>query len=209
MKKFKLAVLTGIVAGAVALPGAVAWADDHGHGHDRDRGHASFHMPPGHLPPAGQCRIWFPDRPPGHQPPPGACRTLSRRVPRGAYLIGYGRRWDYDDLGDYRYGRRVFDGRRLVGGHEIRDDIRDVRQAHQELRDDVRQLQKDRNELARDRAELRRDIRTGASKKEIRQDRQETRDDLQKIADSKREVRQSQNKHDAARQELKDDLRRR
>jgi hypothetical protein len=38
-------------------------------------------VPPGHLPPPGECRIWFPDRPPGHQPPPGACDELS--VPPG------------------------------------------------------------------------------------------------------------------------------
>ena len=51
---------------------------------------AQTHIPPGHLPPPGECRIWYPDRPPGHQPPPGDCRALSRRVPPGAELI-YGR----------------------------------------------------------------------------------------------------------------------
>jgi hypothetical protein len=44
-------------------------------------------VPPGHLPPPGECRIWYPDRPPGHQPPPGNCRELERRVPPGAWLI--------------------------------------------------------------------------------------------------------------------------
>jgi hypothetical protein len=212
MKNVKLAIATGLLAGALAVPGNTALADDHGHGRFEDghgHGHASFHIPPGHMPPAGRCRIWFPGRPPGHQPPPGDCRTLSRQVPRGAYLVGYGRRWDYNDLSDYRYRRRVFDGRRLYGGREIRNDIRDVREARQDLREDREQLQKNRNELARDRAELRRDILTGASKKEIRQDRREILGDKQKIADSKGEVRQSQNKLDAARDELRDDLRRR
>jgi hypothetical protein len=51
---------------------------------------AQANIPPGHLPPPGECRIWYPDRPPGHQPPPGDCRALSRRVPPGAELI-YGR----------------------------------------------------------------------------------------------------------------------
>lgn len=44
-------------------------------------------IPPGHLPPPGMCRIWYPGRPPGHQPRPGNCATLSRRVPSGAWLV--------------------------------------------------------------------------------------------------------------------------
>jgi hypothetical protein len=47
----------------------------------------AVHVPPGHLPPPGMCRIWFPDRPPGHQPPPGPCRKLQHRVPPGAVLV--------------------------------------------------------------------------------------------------------------------------
>lgn len=204
MKNVRLIIAGGLLAGALAVPDSSALADDRGQGH----GHV-FHIPPGHMPPAGLCRIWFPGRPPGHQPPPGDCRTLSRQVPRGAYLVGYGRGWDYEELSDYRYGRRVFDGRRLYGGREIRNDIRDVREARQELREDREQLQKNRDELIKDRAELRKDIRSGASRKEIVQDRREIREDLGKIADSKREVNQSQNKLDSTRQELRDDLRKR
>lgn len=44
-------------------------------------------IPPGHYPPPGKCRIWYPDRPSGHQPPPGDCDELRRRVPPGAWLI--------------------------------------------------------------------------------------------------------------------------
>ena len=44
-------------------------------------------VPPGHMPPPGKCRIWFPGRPPGHQPPVGDCWELERRVPRGALLV--------------------------------------------------------------------------------------------------------------------------
>ncbi len=29
--------------------------------------------PPGHMPPPGECRVWWPDRPPGQQPPPFRC----------------------------------------------------------------------------------------------------------------------------------------
>ncbi|MFD1692927.1 hypothetical protein ACFSHR_19395 [Azotobacter chroococcum] len=45
-------------------------------------------VPTSHWPPAGKCRIWFPDRPPGQQPPPGDCRTLKRQLPVGAWLVG-------------------------------------------------------------------------------------------------------------------------
>lgn len=48
---------------------------------------ASVHVPPGHMPPPGACRIWFPGRPPGHQPPPGNCARLQRQVPPGAVLV--------------------------------------------------------------------------------------------------------------------------
>jgi len=44
-------------------------------------------IPPGHLPPPGECRIWYPDRPPGHQPPPGDCYSLQYQVPPGAFLV--------------------------------------------------------------------------------------------------------------------------
>lgn len=44
-------------------------------------------IPPGHLPPPGECRIWYEGRPPGQQPPPGDCHTLERQVPNGAWLI--------------------------------------------------------------------------------------------------------------------------
>ncbi|POF44380.1 hypothetical protein B0D71_00665 [Pseudomonas laurylsulfativorans] len=50
-------------------------------------GYEEVGIPRGHLPPPGQCRIWFPDRPPGHQPPPGRCKKLRHRVPSGAYLV--------------------------------------------------------------------------------------------------------------------------
>lgn len=45
-------------------------------------------IPPGHMPPPGKCRIWYPDLPPGRQPPPGECADLQYRVPPGAWLIG-------------------------------------------------------------------------------------------------------------------------
>jgi hypothetical protein len=49
-------------------------------------------VPPGHMPPPGQCRIWYKGTPPGQQPPPGDCARLSAQVPPGAILVGPGRR---------------------------------------------------------------------------------------------------------------------
>jgi hypothetical protein len=48
---------------------------------------AHLKIPPGHLPPPGQCRIWIPGRPPGHQPRAGRCASLKREVPAGAWLV--------------------------------------------------------------------------------------------------------------------------
>jgi hypothetical protein len=49
-------------------------------------------VPPGHMPPPGECRIWYPNTPPGQQPPPGNCAALSAQVPPGAILVGPGGR---------------------------------------------------------------------------------------------------------------------
>lgn len=48
---------------------------------------ATLGIPPGHLPPAGQCRIWHPGEPPGHQPEAGSCASLASRLPVGAWLV--------------------------------------------------------------------------------------------------------------------------
>lgn len=62
-------------------------------------------IPPGHFPPPGQCRIWFPGRPPGHQPPPQSCGKLRGRVPRGAFILYNGGAWD-SEYDWYRRERR-------------------------------------------------------------------------------------------------------
>jgi hypothetical protein len=55
------------------------------------RGNGPDKVPPGHMPPAGMCRIWIDDVPPGRQPKPTDCTTARRRVPDNARVI-YGDR---------------------------------------------------------------------------------------------------------------------
>jgi hypothetical protein len=218
MKTLKLAIVSGLLAGALTLPAISAVADDHG----------KLHIPPGHLPPAGRCRIWYPGTPPGRQPPPGDCRVLSRQLPRGAWLVSRDRIWRYDERPDYyyygrpypshgrpdwrddhRYPRGVYEQRRYSDKGEIKQDARDIREARKNVQGNRDQLEKNYNELKKDRAELRSDISSAASQKEIRQDRREIREDAQKIAASKQQLRQSERKLDAAHQELREDLRKR
>lgn len=56
-------------------------------GPGRPAPHYQVDIPPGHMPPPGKCRVWYPDRPPGQQPPPGECNELRHRVPPSAALI--------------------------------------------------------------------------------------------------------------------------
>ena len=69
-----------IVSGCAAHGSVYAPARDH-------RAYPAARIPEGHMPPPGECRIWYPDTPPGQQPPPGNCRDLERRVPPGAILV--------------------------------------------------------------------------------------------------------------------------
>ena len=48
---------------------------------------ASLSIPPGHLPPPGQCRVWMPGEPPGHQPKPRSCSNIERTAPAGSYIV--------------------------------------------------------------------------------------------------------------------------
>ena len=59
------------------------------------------HVPPGHYPPPGQCRLWHAGRPPGHQPAPTRCESLIGHVPAGAFVLYNAKAWDtqYDWAG--------------------------------------------------------------------------------------------------------------
>lgn len=77
-----LALCTALLIHAGALAGCVVYEEPHPVYQAKP-----VKIPPGHMPPPGQCRIWYPDRPPGHQPPPGPCHALQYQVPPGAVLV--------------------------------------------------------------------------------------------------------------------------
>ena len=101
-------------------------------------------VPPGHLPPPGECRVWHDGRPPGQQPAPTDCATARWQAERTGGRVIYGddrgQRWrdddrdgrddDWDDddryddrYDDDRYDDDRYDDRR--GGDRRRDDDRD------------------------------------------------------------------------------------
>lgn len=55
----------------------------------------SFKVPPGHYPPAGMYRIWYPGRPPGHQPQPVHYgQPANAPITDGAFIIHGNRAYD-------------------------------------------------------------------------------------------------------------------
>jgi hypothetical protein len=52
-------------------------------------------LPPGHYPPAGQCRVWVHGEPPGQQAQAAACDELGV-IPGGAFILFAGDAWDFD-----------------------------------------------------------------------------------------------------------------
>jgi hypothetical protein len=50
---------------------------------------ATLKVPPGHMPQAGECRIWIPGTPPGRQPRPKSrsCAGIASVAPAGSWVI--------------------------------------------------------------------------------------------------------------------------
>ena len=48
---------------------------------------ATLGIPPGHLPPVGQCRVWVPGTPPGRQARARACARIERTAPAGSWIL--------------------------------------------------------------------------------------------------------------------------
>ena len=47
----------------------------------------SLGIEPGHLPPPGSCRVWYPNESPGQQPPPTSCENALREAPLGTWVL--------------------------------------------------------------------------------------------------------------------------
>jgi hypothetical protein len=90
---------------------------------------SSQRIPPGHMPPPGECRVWYDGVPPGRQPRPTNCNEAERIASRDRHArVIYG-----DDYGNgrYRNGRygtgRVYENDRSEqrSGNTVTDAIRD------------------------------------------------------------------------------------
>jgi hypothetical protein len=64
------------------------------------------HVPPGHRPPAGMCRVWYDNVPPGRQPRATDCSTAELVAARHGARVLYGDR--------ARHGKKRRDDRRYV-----------------------------------------------------------------------------------------------
>ena len=96
-----------MLVGLVASP--LAAQERGGRYGDRAQG-----IPPGHLPPPGECRVWYDDRPAGHQPPPTSCREAGRVAARDRYArVIYGGNSSRNDDGWERGDDRRDQGRAI------------------------------------------------------------------------------------------------
>lgn len=71
------------------------------------RGRNALHVPPGHMPAPGECRVWYVGRPPGHQPPAVPCGYLRGYRFPGAVVIGTPVHRGPRHFWDVRDGRRL------------------------------------------------------------------------------------------------------
>lgn len=80
-----------LVLAALALSVPAARADPHAHGKRAAQG-----IPPGQLPPPGQCRVWFDGEPPGQQPAPIDCLNAETVAALTGGRVIYGERQQED-----------------------------------------------------------------------------------------------------------------
>lgn len=120
----RTAAATFIVFALVA-----ATAEAQGRGRNRA---TSQGIPAGHMPPAGQCRVWYDGVPPGRQPRPTNCDQAERIASRdrNARVI-YGDNRSYDPYGyeDGQYGNGRYENgseRNDRGSNGVTDRVRDI-----------------------------------------------------------------------------------
>jgi hypothetical protein len=113
MRAVAILILIGFMAAPAAAQG---------------RGRGKEKVPPGHMPQAGECRVWYDGVPPGRQPSPTSCAEAQRIAARDGARVIYGTdsrrgrdddRWERDDERRGRVGtnddRRTRDNREPRG----------------------------------------------------------------------------------------------
>lgn len=114
-------------ASLIALALFAGTADAQGRGRRAN----SQGIPPGQMPRAGECRVWYDGVPPGRQPRPTSCREAERIASRDrSARVIYGD----DRYNDRNRNGRVYDNGRVYederyenrrGGNSVTDAIRD------------------------------------------------------------------------------------
>jgi hypothetical protein len=73
-----------ILAAAIMMTGCASH-----HGDEVDAQGRPLNIPREYYPPAGQCRVWYPNRALDHQPLPGPCEVVRQQVyPTGVLIQG-------------------------------------------------------------------------------------------------------------------------
>jgi hypothetical protein len=78
-----LALLTATACSSITTTGTQPAPARHRVG----SGASVAHIPPGHYPAPGACRIWLPGEAPGHQPRPRSCAGIERAAPAGSWIL--------------------------------------------------------------------------------------------------------------------------
>ena len=84
-------------------------------------GKSSDRVPPGHLPPAGMCRIWIEGVPPGQQPAPTDCQTAVATKPANARVI-WGDQSAFPGRANGKFSKGKSDKHKNKVKHDDRDD---------------------------------------------------------------------------------------
>ncbi|MES3036235.1 MAG: hypothetical protein V4813_19690 [Gemmatimonadota bacterium] len=105
-----LALCSALMLVAVNAAEAQGRGNGNGNGKGNGQGRGAQGIPPGHLPPAGSCRVWYDGRPPGQQAAPTSCSTARLIAARdgGRVIYGDGARRDDRRYDDTRAPDRIY-----------------------------------------------------------------------------------------------------